>query len=64
MTLFDKIIQGANLTMAKSFETDWNTNNVFRLISISTDANNTNQNIMRKTIKVNCLYQLKNSIYI
>ena len=69
MTLFDKIVQGANLTMPKLFETDtakqWKTNNIFKIISTQTsDANNTNQNIMRKTIKVNCVNQLENSTYI
>ena len=68
MTLYDKIIQGSNITMPKQFETDtakqWKTNNIIKLISLSSDGNNTNQNLMRKVIKVNCLYHLKNSIHI
>ena len=52
--------------MSKSFETEtakqWKTNNIFKIISTSSDANNTNQNIMRKVIKVHFLYRLVNSI--
>ena len=47
--------------MPNAFETTtaklWKTNNIIKVISESTDANNTNQNIMRKVIKVYIVQQ-------
>ena len=47
--------------MPDAFETptakQWKTTNIIKKISESTDANNTNQNIMRKIIKVYIVQQ-------